>query len=308
MHVIGFDAHSGIRVPDDSWYRWYGESFIYLRMPLFTFLAGLVYAWRPAEHGRYRTFISKKVRRLIVPYVIFVALIGVLQTVLPGANNPTVLSPIEWFVYSLSPYWFLLSTFWIFAVVALLDSYGLLSRWYVIGGLATVLVALNMLTRPGSETILQYGNALTLAPFFLAGVMFHRFSWRMMPRWLLVILACVTVVLFAYTQMGIAGLVPEVDSRNEPLGVLLGVLFPVVVLSLRIGSPAVAWVGGYSSGIFLLHPFTVAGVREILERLGVADPLVLFLLCTIAGISLAILGTYLLKKVRVGRVMLGERV
>lgn len=123
MHVIGYDENQGIHVPDTSALRWYTESFVYLRMPLFTFLSGFVYAWRPAKHGQYRSFMGKKARRLLVPYVIFVALIGVMQTAVPGANNPTALAPWEWFIYSLSPYWFLISTFWLFAITALLDSY-----------------------------------------------------------------------------------------------------------------------------------------------------------------------------------------
>ncbi|WP_345752692.1 acyltransferase family protein [Microbacterium rhizophilus] len=308
MHVIGFDDHSGIAVPDDSAFRWYAESFIYLRMPLFTFLAGFVYAWRPVGPGTYRLFMGKKIRRLLIPYVIFVALIGIMQTALPGANNPTDLAPWQWFVYSLSPYWFLISTFWIFAVVALLDSYRLLERWYVLAAVGIALIVINLAINPGEKTVLQWGNSLTLAPFFIVGIMAHRFQWARMPRWAAIVVSAAVVVLFAYTQLGFAGVVPVVNSRHDLLGVLLGALFPVACLSWRLGWSPLARLGAYSSGIFLLHPFAVAGTREIFERLHVTDDVVLFVICSVIGILLAAWGTRILKRYRPGRFVLGEKV
>src|SRR5689334_4421634 len=100
---------------------------------------------------------GKKARRLLVPYIIFVPLIGLAQSIVPGANNPTEMPAWQWLVYSLSPYWFLLATFWIFAVVALADSFNLLRNVYVVTGVWVALVALIIVVQPGPVRFLQLG-------------------------------------------------------------------------------------------------------------------------------------------------------
>src|SRR5688500_6001125 len=47
FHVIGDSATAGIHVADDSGFRYFANSFQYVRMPLFSFISGVVYAWRP---------------------------------------------------------------------------------------------------------------------------------------------------------------------------------------------------------------------------------------------------------------------
>uniref|UniRef100_UPI0025D81B58 acyltransferase family protein n=1 Tax=uncultured Microbacterium sp. TaxID=191216 RepID=UPI0025D81B58 len=129
----GHNASAGIHVPDDSAFSWYVEAFTALRMPLFSFLTGFIYSWRLVHDLRlYPRILAKKARRLLVPYVVFIPIIGVAQSVVDEANNPTTRPPLEWFLNALSPYWFLLATFWIFAVIALLDATTLLRahcRW-----------------------------------------------------------------------------------------------------------------------------------------------------------------------------------
>jgi uncharacterized membrane protein len=51
FHTVGSTAASGLHVPDDSRYREFTNLFVHLRMPLFTFLSGLVYAYRPLRSG-----------------------------------------------------------------------------------------------------------------------------------------------------------------------------------------------------------------------------------------------------------------
>ncbi|WP_288630773.1 acyltransferase, partial [uncultured Corynebacterium sp.] len=163
FHVIGDKAAAGIHVSDDSAWRYYTESVEYLRMPLFTLLSGLVYAWRPlTDASKYHAFMTKKARRLLVPYVIFVPLLGLTQMVAPGVNGTVEFEPLSWLVYSLSPYWFLLTTFWMFAVVALADSYGLLRSPWVFAGVFLTFSAIVVLVDTGGLRAFQLGQALTL--------------------------------------------------------------------------------------------------------------------------------------------------
>src|SRR6185437_1975062 len=51
FHAIGSTGASGLHVADDSAYRLFTNLFVHVRMPVFTFLSGLVYAWRPLRAG-----------------------------------------------------------------------------------------------------------------------------------------------------------------------------------------------------------------------------------------------------------------
>ena len=43
-HVIGTGSDSGLRIPDGEPVQLFNDSLMYLRMPLFSFLSGFVYA------------------------------------------------------------------------------------------------------------------------------------------------------------------------------------------------------------------------------------------------------------------------
>jgi uncharacterized membrane protein YcfT len=67
-HVVGDDPGAGLQV-QDGMLRWFNDGLAYLRMPLFTFLSGLVCGMRPF-HGDSRAFLLGKARRLLVPLLV----------------------------------------------------------------------------------------------------------------------------------------------------------------------------------------------------------------------------------------------
>lgn len=312
FHVIGYDTTDGLHVTDDSALRYYTDSVDYLRMPLFTLLSGLVYAWRPLHApGDYLTFMGKKVRRLLVPYVIFVPAIGVTQVYLDGTNTACELEPVHWLLYSLSPYWFLLTTFWLIAVIALLDSRSLLSSRLSVALAFCLSLVVVLVAHTEQFRFLQVGQALTLAPFFLAGLALSRFSLfpsTRTTRWAwTAVLATVAVAV----QLSLTGRMPGVDgafdSRHSLVGISLGILFPLVFLGWHLSNRPLAWIGGYSSGIFLLHSFAIGAVRVVFSAAGVTATPVLLVTLTLGGVGLSILGVTVLRRVRVGQVILGEK-
>ena len=62
-HVIGQDSSNGLRLPDDSLYLYASHSLDFVRMPLFTFLSGAVYAMRPLAPGGARGFLRGKAKK-----------------------------------------------------------------------------------------------------------------------------------------------------------------------------------------------------------------------------------------------------
>ena len=67
VHTVGWRATTGMHVDEDTFYRNLVDLFAPLRMPLFTFLSGFVYAYFPVVTGRVAPFATKKLRRVGLP-------------------------------------------------------------------------------------------------------------------------------------------------------------------------------------------------------------------------------------------------
>ena len=118
FHVVGDTANSGLKI-EEGVFREINDFLALIRMPLFTFLSGWVYALRPFS-GNGLAFLKSKVRRLILPMLVVGTVFAVLQSQIPGANSKTV----DWTELHLIPvahYWFLESIFTIFLFVMLLE-------------------------------------------------------------------------------------------------------------------------------------------------------------------------------------------
>ena len=120
FHAVGSSAASGLHVPDGSAYREFTNLFVHIRMPLFTFLSGLVYAYRPLRPGEALRFLGKKLRRLGVPLL-------VASTILYGlhlaAHDPVPPLARLWSVYVYPFYhlWFVQALLPVFAVLVVLE-------------------------------------------------------------------------------------------------------------------------------------------------------------------------------------------
>ena len=107
-HVVGADASLGLQVTEGP-VRLLNDGLAYLRMPLFTFLSGLVYGLRPFA-GSSKHFLSGKMRRLLVPMLVVGTLFAVLQALTPGTNA----SAGPWYLWHVQPvahFWFVESLF-----------------------------------------------------------------------------------------------------------------------------------------------------------------------------------------------------
>lgn len=77
----------------------------YIQMPLFTAIAGWVYALKPfSASSGFGSFVRKKALRLLVPMVAVGTLYFLVQYLMPGTNNKGSLAKCGAFMYSLIPY------------------------------------------------------------------------------------------------------------------------------------------------------------------------------------------------------------
>jgi fucose 4-O-acetylase-like acetyltransferase len=261
-HVVGDSPSNGLRVSDGP-VRWLNDGLAYLRMPLFTFLSGWVYALRPFQ-GNLATFMLGKARRLLVPMLFVGTIFALLQSLVPGSNAAVH----HWYLLHIEPvahFWYLESLLWIFLGVALLDQWGNLDKplgfafWFMgVIGLYLTVVGPRMLGIEG---------AIYLAPYFLLGLALSRFdAWALITR-KGVTLFLMGVALFAILRMGL----PKPNPDRKTMDMLLaGLCLCVLVLRVPLKDAWWAKVGASSYAIYLFHVFFTAASRIATEKTGMS--------------------------------------
>lgn len=289
-HVIGTDKTSGLKVEDDSAWRF---SFLLLddvRMPLFAALSGFVYAMRPVtDSDAYTNMVRGKIRRLIVPLLTVGALFVTFQIVVPGTNGDVgwTMIPYTW-TFGYVQFWFLQALFLIFLAVGLLDVLGWLAtprRWFAV--LAVCAAVFIVVRVPGVINVFSLDGALRLLPFFLLGYGLNRFAGSAVRR-------SVTAVAAGVASAGLVVTVVMMFVEHDPMAIgprTVNVAFGMAVVYLliafrdRIFSGPVALVGQYAFGIYLFHVFSAAATRLVLTTVGIESNVVLFVFGLAAGIA-----------------------
>lgn len=298
-HLVGSGPTLGLRLDESHPLVLANAVFSYLRMPLFSFLSGYVYAWHPYRHDG-AAFIRGKARRLLIPMFVVGTLFAILQTITPGTNA----GPYNWSMLHILPvahYWFLESLFVIFVVIAALEHFGAMSTER---GFALVFFAAAVLhvLRP---LPVHFGllGATYLLPFVLLGVWCNRFGEHGSGSTQLSVGLSLSLLGIAYSAFVVQAMPPRISTPALAIG--LGTC--LVVLRLRRESPWLAWVGHHSFAIYLFHTVFTAASRILLTSAGVSAIWILVLIGMLAGTLLPIATELFLRRMPVvGRWVLGE--
>ncbi|MEO7137300.1 MAG: acyltransferase [Gemmatimonadales bacterium] len=286
FHTVGSTANSGLHVPDHSSYRLFTNLFVHVRMPLFTFLSGLVYAYRPLRAGHALDFSGKKLRRLGLPLIIASTLLYCLNYTM---HHPVAPLSQMWTIY-VFPYkhlWFVQALLLVFAALVVLESLGALStftRFMLVFALSLGLYSYGPFE---GQNIPGLHNATYLLPFFLGGLGAHRYRELLHQRRVLI----VTVLCFVVTQgfhtymvltRDLAPINP-VENRSG-LNLLIGLSASLCALQLLPRVRLMERIGGSSYAIYLYHPLFIAAVLFVAgSQVGTSTSL-LFVLAGVAGI------------------------
>jgi peptidoglycan/LPS O-acetylase OafA/YrhL len=277
-HVVGADASLGLQVTDGP-LRWLNDGMAYLRMPLFTFLSGLVYGLRPFG-GNSQAFLSGKMRRLLVPMLVVGTVFAALQAVTPGTNS----SAGPWYLWHVQPvahFWFVESLFWVFVLLWALERAAWLQTAKGFAVVFALACGLYLSVRGWHWFGLE--GAIYLLPYFLAGLAATRFSFRawLAKPWVKIgLLACaVGMVLWMGTPMS------NPDRRTVWM-LLSGLSLCLLCLSFGWANRHLAGIGRHSYAIYLFHVFFTAAARIALDRLQI-DVLPMDL---VAGVTLGLAG------------------
>jgi peptidoglycan/LPS O-acetylase OafA/YrhL len=298
-HVIGADQNMGLRISDGP-IRWINDGLAYLRMPLFTFLSGLVYGLHPFT-GNTRGFLVGKARRLLIPMLFVGTLFATLQVMTPGTNS----SAGPWYLLHLKPvahYWFVESLFWVFLAVWAAERLKLFAN--AAGYLLVLTLACTLYLTINGSSWLSLEGAIYLMPYFLVGMAYSRFSLGgiFASPWIrlgLVGLAAATIVLM--------GMPISNPDRRTPEMLLTGMSLCLLSLSSGIVVTRLAQIGKYSYSIYLFHVFFTAFARICLSRVGIQFLALDILLGVLLGLAGPILVDHLASRFKwPGLMLLGR--
>lgn len=306
-HVIG-PLGGGLKIDQGSPFRVLADSMVYVRMPLFTFISGYIYSIYKIRGNDFSAYCVGKVRRLIVPLFFVGIPFSVLQVVGPGVNKEVgLIDALLSFYIPVNHFWFLQAVFIIFVFVGFLQWRGLLqtaTRLYLL----FLFSALVFLLPPFPVDAFGINGAIYLLPFFVTGMICHE-KVSVLKQSLKVI-GPVVFVLISAVLLYVAAVDRElIVDRRSVVGLLVGCMSCVALLSTDMRSKALIWLGGYSYAIFLFHVLFAASSRFALGRLGVTDDSVL----VAGGVLCGLLGPVLLSNIfsrftLTSVLFLGERV
>ncbi len=308
-HVIGNDNSGGMKVADDSFLRHLYYTFEYLRMPLFTTISGWVYALRPVSFGFFNDFMVKKIRRILIPLFIIGTIYFLLQQVTPGANNKESINNI-WriYIFPYTLYWYLPALFWVFLIIALIDSFKIMqskANWFIITLVAIGIMLLRDVIIPEhSPNLFAYKMTIYLLPFFLLGVGIKRFPdlFKIVAlRYFLILsLVCLLIV----QQLVWYQVLTFELSKIGGIGLLIGITGSVVLLGIRWRVRWLIWIGGYAYTIYLFHAFGTAAGRIIPKVIGINSTAAIFFFSLITGMLLPVLVELVADRFSLSRMLL----
>jgi fucose 4-O-acetylase-like acetyltransferase len=308
FHVIGYHSASGMAVADDSWWRAFANLVAPLRMPLFTFLSGFVYAYRPVVTGTTALFVRKKLVRLWLPLLTVTTIYYLATLAVPGATGQMPLDEIwRTYLFSYVHLWFLQALIVVFAATVLLESIDGLAtaRRYTLALAASI--ALSSVMDINDVSFMSWRQACYLAPFFLLGLGANRYADAVRARPVLKACAVVFVVsMAAHSYNVMAG--GESTYASHLVRIVAGLAGALTLLSSLPVVNVMARLGAYSYAIYLFHPFFVFPTRKALALLGLTSHASVFLLCLTAGLIGPVVLEIIVRRIPVARTaLLGQR-
>lgn len=307
-HVIGSDPSGGMQIDFPSVWRYLYTWIDYIQMPLFTAIAGWVYALKPAGRVGLGTFTVKKVRRLLVPMITVGTIYFIVQYIMPGTNAKGVLSEI-WriYIFPYTIYWYLPSLFLIFVAMAFVDSKSgadTFLKWGVVMAISYCMMLAQQSIIPYSvPNLFSFKGALLQLPYFVLGVGVKRFSDMIFSSKLKTIYVLLAIAGLALLQ--VEWFYPLKESVSylsvRPLFVIATLL---LLLHCGCSSRWLTWVGSYTYAIYLFRVFGTAGGRIIMVKCGVGSEIVIFLFAFTIAVLCPIIADKILTRYKLTRILL----
>lgn len=275
-HMVGISPTFGLELALDHPISLLSHTTQDMRMPIFSFISGMVFVRISGIWSEAAVVIRKKARRLLLP----MASVGTLFWLARDAAG-TLQQPLPMiYVTSFAHYWFLQASFLIMVTATLLGC--------LLGGASHTRIAAGL----GVLGILWIGfvlfplplinwfsiaNAVFLLPFFMSGYLLNqseglRQHLRAAP-WARP-LGAALLLAGLWVGWGIAdGSLILTGPARMQVAILLGFCACFGLILLRPATAQLAKLGQYSYAIYLFHVFFTAAITKIWWTLGAPIPL-----------------------------------
>jgi acyltransferase len=144
---------------------------------------------------------------------------------------------------------------------------------------------------PSKANVFSVSGALLLLPIFLIGYGLRRHSILDLRGAPVVAAIVAFAAVYAIRLLTIFGVYRPDGYADRAIALAVGVVAVVLIYSGRnlLSARFLVWVGGFSFGIYLLHPLGAVAIRIVLEYFGVHLRWQLFIAGLVIGITAPIL-------------------
>lgn len=309
-HVIGSTPSGGMKIDFPHPLRYLYLWIDYIQMPLFTAIAGWVYALKPfSPVAGFGAFVRKKAMRLLVPMAVVGTLYFLVQYLMPGTNQKGELSQM-WriYIFPYTIYWYLPSLFLIFVIQWWIDWWKGMENIKQWGIWCMVAVLLSLINdrgfMHGLPNLFSFKGALGQLPYFFAGVAACRFAvviyHRIFLEWGMWLMALLGIAL-----LQIVWLYPDIDTLWRHVMYVI-TLIPILLLVLKMKwhNRFFTWLGSYAYSIYLFHGFGTSGGRIILRMFGVKAAYLIFISATFIALIASVAIDVIVARFKVLRLLL----
>jgi glucan biosynthesis protein C len=286
-HVIGYNTTLGLKVKDDSIWRFSYYLLQFIRMPLFTVISGYVYAYKPlSRFASTDVFLWRKINRLLFPLFIVATLFFIVQYLTPGTNVDVEIRDI-WriYIFQYAHFWFLQGMMIVFIVITILERYHLLDSLKSALIFLAIFAAIFLTDQPHIK-FFSLAEVPFLLTFFTLGLILKRFYDALFTKKTLIVAAVIFSCAITY-QVSLFTISLSPVLYNS-LKLLVGTSSCLLLIKFAVKNEKLIWLGNFSYGIYLFHVFGTAAARMILLKLHVSNNLVHVIGGMILGIGLPI--------------------
>ncbi|WP_164839142.1 acyltransferase family protein [Shewanella livingstonensis] len=269
FHLVGNTAATGLKLQTDSYYLIVNQVLENIRMPLFSFLGGIVFAMRPQTYNA-TELLYGKIKRLIIPLFfvgipfLYIKSQSGLAHVESKIENFTDYFNVLWM--SVGHFWFLQSMFLVFIVFCIFN----LIRFDYKKNILFIFLFSILLSFiiPDDVSFFSISGFSFLFPYFLFGMICHFYKDRingasegkgLFSYFCYSVFFILMLLKFNFVVNGI-----EVDRISFFCMSLSMFSLIVLLMSIKKSTPLI-FIGKLSFTIYLYHIFFIAFSRKILS-------------------------------------------
>ena len=296
FHAIGNEPTAGMHVARDSGLHFFAQFFTYIRMPLFSFLSGFVYAYHPVLDSTRAQFVLSKWRRLIVPMLTAatVTLIVELLRSQSALGHTSGLGSVvaklpSVYLYPYHHFWFLQALFLAFLALIVLEGAGAVATLPRFFAVLSVAVAGFLLVPDLSHVLFSLPQAVYIFPFFLLGVGANRYRQVLLSR--PVRLACLALFLMGMSVQALSMFLDPAHQvyRRAAIALATGMAANLCIIAWWPRSRLLQTIGHYSFCIYLYHSLFLNSARHAMHVAHITEAWIVLPLLAAAGLGLPVL-------------------